>query len=110
MSVGLARAGRSASGGLDTGPRRPVRPAPRRRLFSGAFIMANMVRGRGPAVATFCAVALASCARGPSTDTLLPGDPKRMTVQLSSPAFPDGGAIPRVYTCDGQDVSPPLAW
>lgn len=31
---------------------------------------------------------------------------KRITV--SSPAFVDGGTIPRRYTCDGEDVSPPL--
>jgi Raf kinase inhibitor-like YbhB/YbcL family protein len=29
---------------------------------------------------------------------------------LTSSAFEDGGPIPRRYTCDGEDVSPPLAW
>ncbi len=29
---------------------------------------------------------------------------------LRSPAFRAGGAIPRDYTCDGKNVSPPLAW
>ena len=29
---------------------------------------------------------------------------------LTSPAFRDGGAIPRVHTCQGQDLSPALAW
>ena len=29
---------------------------------------------------------------------------------LSSPAFANGTAIPRQYTCDGADVSPPLEW
>ena len=29
---------------------------------------------------------------------------------LSSTAFADGEAVPQRYTCDGQDVSPPLAW
>jgi Raf kinase inhibitor-like YbhB/YbcL family protein len=72
--------------------------------------MGNLVRGRGLTLTSFLAAALASCARGPSTDTLLPEDPKRSTVQLSSPAFPDGGAIPKAYTCDGNDASPPLAW
>ena len=27
-----------------------------------------------------------------------------------SSAFEEGGAIPKKYTCEGQDVSPPLAW
>lgn len=31
-------------------------------------------------------------------------------MQLTSPAFADGGLIPRRYTCDGDDASPPLAW
>jgi Raf kinase inhibitor-like YbhB/YbcL family protein len=29
---------------------------------------------------------------------------------LSSNAFADGAAIPPLYTCDGRDISPPLAW
>ncbi|HET6728007.1 MAG TPA: YbhB/YbcL family Raf kinase inhibitor-like protein [Jiangellaceae bacterium] len=33
-----------------------------------------------------------------------------MTITLRSPAFADGDTIPGVYTCDGDDVSPPLAW
>ena len=32
------------------------------------------------------------------------------TLTLTSAAFADGGAIPVRYTCDGADVSPPLAW
>jgi len=30
--------------------------------------------------------------------------------KLSSGAFPHGGAIPDVFTCEGQNVSPPLEW
>ncbi|SFP48044.1 YbhB/YbcL family Raf kinase inhibitor-like protein [Pseudomonas borbori] len=33
-----------------------------------------------------------------------------MPMTLSSAAFPDWGAIPRRYTCEGEDISPPLAW
>jgi len=32
------------------------------------------------------------------------------SLSLSSPEFADGGVIPRRYTCDGDDVSPPLSW
>jgi hypothetical protein len=32
------------------------------------------------------------------------------SIELSSSAFADGAAIPQTYTCDGEDVSPPLAW
>lgn len=33
-----------------------------------------------------------------------------MSLSLSSTAFKHLGAIPSRYTCDGEDVSPPLAW
>lgn len=33
-----------------------------------------------------------------------------MALSLTSSMFAHGGAIPRRYTCDGDDVSPPLAW
>ncbi len=33
-----------------------------------------------------------------------------MSLQLRSSAFEDGGAIPVHHTCQGQDVSPPIAW
>lgn len=33
-----------------------------------------------------------------------------MTMTLTSAAFAQGGAIPRPYTCEGANLSPPLAW
>jgi len=33
-----------------------------------------------------------------------------MPLTLKSSAFPHNGAIPRRYTCQGEDVSVPLAW
>lgn len=33
-----------------------------------------------------------------------------MAMQLSSSAFAPGGAIPRRYTGEGEDISPPLQW
>lgn len=33
-----------------------------------------------------------------------------MTLSLTSPAFQAGAAIPARYTCDGANISPPLAW
>jgi Raf kinase inhibitor-like YbhB/YbcL family protein len=58
-------------------------------------------------------VALAGCG-GSSSKTAPPrtatptGKPQRISV--TSPAFVAGGAIPRQYTCDGHDASPPLRW
>ncbi len=31
-------------------------------------------------------------------------------MEIKSPAFEAGGLIPPKYTCDGQDISPPLSW
>jgi Raf kinase inhibitor-like YbhB/YbcL family protein len=31
-------------------------------------------------------------------------------MEIGSPAFGHGGEIPRKYTCEGPDVSPPLSW
>jgi Raf kinase inhibitor-like YbhB/YbcL family protein len=33
-----------------------------------------------------------------------------MALILTSPAFADHAAIPSQYTCEGADISPPLAW
>jgi Raf kinase inhibitor-like YbhB/YbcL family protein len=31
-------------------------------------------------------------------------------MRLTSDAFADGSAIPRRFTCEGEDISPPLSW
>ncbi len=33
-----------------------------------------------------------------------------MEIKVESPAFEEGGMIPTKYTCDGQNISPPLTW
>jgi Raf kinase inhibitor-like YbhB/YbcL family protein len=33
-----------------------------------------------------------------------------MAMSLNSPAFEQNGHIPSKYTCEGEDISPPLAW
>ena len=35
---------------------------------------------------------------------------ENMILTLKSSAFDSGGAIPSRYTCEGEDVSPPLTW
>lgn len=37
------------------------------------------------------------------------GDEK-MAITVTSSAFKEGGMIPAQYTCDGQNISPPLQW
>jgi len=45
-------------------------------------------------------------------ETGAPSVPKEeaMTFELTSTAFTQGEPIPRKYSCDGEDISPPLAW
>ncbi len=33
-----------------------------------------------------------------------------MEIKITSSAFAEGGLIPPQYTCDGDDISPPLKW
>lgn len=33
-----------------------------------------------------------------------------MKLEIKSTAFVEGGTIPKKYTCDGADISPPLSW
>jgi Raf kinase inhibitor-like YbhB/YbcL family protein len=35
---------------------------------------------------------------------------EKMDIKVTSPAFEDGELIPAKYTCDGEDISPPLQW
>ncbi len=52
------------------------------------------------------ALVVAGCTSpGPSQQPTPPA-----TMALSSPAFGAGETIPARYTCDGEDISPPLRW
>lgn len=46
----------------------------------------------------------------PGHIALAPVTPMAMTFALWSPAFEDAGRLPVRYTCDGDDLSPPLVW
>jgi len=51
---------------------------------------------------------LAGCGGGENPTTKLPR--ARDTIEVASPAFHEGRTIPRRFTCDGEDVSPPLTF
>jgi Raf kinase inhibitor-like YbhB/YbcL family protein len=68
---------------------------------------------------TCLVLTVSGCGSGPSpTATPLPlapsapsaGDAESMPVELTSAAFAPGEPFPTRYTCDGDDVSPPLRW
>lgn len=50
-----------------------------------------------------------SCQQGDTENKSNQGG-QEMEIKLSSSAFENGGMIPTKYTCDGEDVSPPLSW
>ncbi|MCS7309041.1 MAG: YbhB/YbcL family Raf kinase inhibitor-like protein [Armatimonadota bacterium] len=62
---------------------------------------------RRTVIAVLVLALLASCQ---SRQTSVQEGGARMDIRLTSTAFPEGGMIPKKYTCDGEDVSPPLTW
>jgi Raf kinase inhibitor-like YbhB/YbcL family protein len=66
--------------------------------------MLRTFRIRPPLVVGLALLALSLPNEGLGTG----GDP--MAFSLTSPAFEHQSQIPTLYTCEGDDVSPPLAW
>ena len=66
----------------------------------------SRVRSLGPLLAV--ALLLSACGGGEKAGEPLPEAGGSLT--LESSAVPDGGTIPRRYTCDGDGISPPLSW
>lgn len=58
----------------------------------------------GTTIAALVLLVTAGCRTGASPTQQV------TTMRLTSPAFGEGEAIPPRHTCDGEDVSPPLAW
>lgn len=67
----------------------------------------------GPRALMSLLITAAACTSGTTTttaqtDTITSSTREEFAMQLTSPAFEEGGSIPTRYTCDGEDVSPPL--
>jgi Raf kinase inhibitor-like YbhB/YbcL family protein len=58
-------------------------------------------------ICVIVAIALSACGRGGTSEEIADGFP---SFALTSPAFAQEGDIPAKHTCDGDDISPPLAW
>jgi len=69
-----------------------------------------VARAAGPAAGIAGLLVLLASTGCGRTESLPAEDPSRLTIQLRSPAFADGGMIPKTFTCDGSDRSPPLEW
>jgi Raf kinase inhibitor-like YbhB/YbcL family protein len=73
------------------------------------------MRALGRLACLLASLALAGCSGGGGPDgpggdgsTPPPAAGGNATLRLASPAFGDGGDIPRRHACDGEEVSPPL--
>jgi Raf kinase inhibitor-like YbhB/YbcL family protein len=58
----------------------------------------------------FLAFGLSSCGATPTPASAPQEGGQTMTFELTSSAFGQGETIPVKYTCDGEDISPPLRW
>ena len=60
------------------------------------------------------AVIMSGCGPRPTPVPEAPAAPEKggpaMAFELTSTAFAPGEPIPQEYTCDGEDISPPLQW
>jgi hypothetical protein len=90
--------------------------APRRPGEQAGVIMRGKSLVRGATVAAVLAAAVAAGCGNNDTPAGPAGKGRRkkgaapMSIELTSSAFEHGRPIPRRYTADGEDVSPPLAW
>lgn len=58
-----------------------------------------------------CMALFLLAARGGTAPTEKPAQPpQEVKMELTSSAFSEGAEIPQRYTCDSEDVSPPLSW
>jgi Raf kinase inhibitor-like YbhB/YbcL family protein len=60
-------------------------------------------------LAVIIVIFLGACSRGEERAASRE-EGKTMAIELTSPAFTEGAAIPQKYTCDAEDLSPPLKW
>ena len=72
-----------------------------------SFTVANYPGRLSVGVVTALAALLCGCGSGGGVASK-PLPPAPASLRLASAAFAPGGAIPRAFTCDGQDRSPPL--
>ncbi len=72
-----------------------------------AEILSSARTGRGVALVL---LALVGCAPTPPTTAAAETKEGGMNLEVKSPAFKHQGSIPSKYTCEGDDLSPPLAW
>ena len=68
----------------------------------------------GILAASATVTAILACGGDSQSEAPVPQEPTALSadyrLELTSPAFDEGGTIPAKHTCDGEDVSPALSW
>ena len=71
---------------------------------------AGALRPIGVLLALCVQVAIAACQGDGTPEATMQTSSDPGAFALTSPEFAEGQSIPRRYSCDGDDVSPPLGW
>lgn len=74
-------------------------------LWSGASVLQSLACPGRVLLAAVVALAIVSCEQPAPRD-----EGGEMSISVSSKAFKHEEGIPRKYTCDGENLSPPLSW
>lgn len=74
--------------------------------------MKNLMRAKVVALGLMITASIVAChsQSKPATPVAETATPNKNELKLTSVAFQQGQPIPRQYTCDGINVSPPLEW
>jgi Raf kinase inhibitor-like YbhB/YbcL family protein len=64
--------------------------------------------GRLSSIVAFAVLFATGCKKAGTEEYSRPEGERKMAITVTSTAFEEGGMIPSKYTCDGQDISPPL--
>lgn len=81
-----------------------------RNVFISMTIMSLACSGSGDGDAGSGGAGGVDSGSQPETGVGAAGSPDASAFVLTSTAFDHGGPIPAKYTCNGNDVSPPLSW
>jgi Raf kinase inhibitor-like YbhB/YbcL family protein len=96
------------------GPRQmPIAGVARRRAVASWLDVAPdrvVALARRPTAVVVAALSAWACACGGGEPVEGPPPRAPATMTVRSTAFADGGRIPRVYTCSGRGLAPPLRW
>jgi Raf kinase inhibitor-like YbhB/YbcL family protein len=82
----------------------------KRQIWAGALVACTLLLAMAGCGASSSTRSMSQSTPSPTAPPTATPTPVPMTIVLTSPAFKTGTSIPSQYTCEGANVSPPLAW